>query len=178
MNFIQEIVTIYNGEYKELDKREFHTPQGKYTTQFQIGIITIDTLKFRISQNKSIGINFNNMSADKNFNEPIRMFLYLNKEEKILNIYPKNTFQKVLSFFVKIKNNSQFVFKGKTKLIRQLKQNKELTEQLKNEDIYISISEKYSNQIMLTPINGISDISVFKKYIEILKIIAENTKNT
>jgi hypothetical protein len=44
---------------------------------------------------------------------------------------------------------------------------------LKNENLYISISEKYPNKIMMTPKNGIENFSAFEKYIAVLKVIAE-----
>jgi len=176
MNFIQEIVRKYKGEYTELDKREFHTPEGKYATQFQEGIIIVDEIKFSISQNKSVGINFNSVAANEIYNEPIRIFLHLEKDEKTLYIYPKNIVQKAFYYIKNGETDNQFVYKGKNKVIKQLKQNKELIKKLKDESLYISISEKYPSKIMITPRNGIEDSFVFEKYIEILKIISSKIK--
>ena len=180
MNIIQKIVEKYNGQYNEFDEKVFHTQQGKYITQLQEGKVTIDNIKFAIAQNKSIGINFNVGKSDNLFNESIHLYLYLDKNEKKLNIYPKTKIQKIISCVVNSMAINPFVFKGETYLVDQLKQNRELIDKLKNENIYISISEKYPNKIMMTPKNGIKNISAFEKYIAILNLIAEkiNTANT
>ena len=91
MNFIQEITEKYNGEYIEFDKREFHTPAGKYVTQLQKGIIKIDRIKFSISHNKSIGVNFNHGGVNDIINDQIHIFLHLKTNEKKLNIVAEGT---------------------------------------------------------------------------------------
>lgn len=180
MNIIQKIVEKYSGEYIEFDEKVFHTPEGKYVTQLQEGKVTIGKRKFAISQNKSIGINFNVGKSDSLFNEPMHLFLYLDKNERKLNIYPKTKFQKAISFIAHPKTINHFVFKGENYLINQLEQDHGLKDNLKNENIYISINEKYPNKIMLTPKNGIKNISTFEKYTAILNVIADkiNTANT
>ena len=116
------------------------------------------------------------MAANEIYNEPIRIFLHLEKDEKTLYIYPKNIVQKAFYYIKNGETDNQFVYKGKNKVIKQLKQNKELIKKLKDESLYISISEKYPSKIMITPRNGIEDSFVFEKYIEILKIISSKIK--
>ena len=177
MNIIQELTEKYSGKYSEDLTKSVNSPIGKYIYQPKNGIIEVDGTK--------ISINLNEVGGAMPVTEPFRIILHLDKTyDTELTVFPKGLWKKLLDSilpkrraFIPKAIFKQFWFGGNKDLIKQLVSDKNFTENIKNERIYIKTGKKPTNRIVLTPEYGIKDVDQFEKFVSVLKRIENKIKN-
>jgi len=177
MNIVEELVKKYEGKYSEEVDRGINYPTGKYTFYPQRGIIKVD--------GTIISINIKAVGGAARTAEPYRIMLELDKDYGIspFRIFPKSTVKKITGSIFANDNlnipdpiNKQFSFKGNDALTKALVSDYTFCDNIKNEKVYILISEKYPQHIVLTPAYGIDDLVQFEKFLNILKFIESKVK--
>lgn len=169
MNFIQQLVEKYNGEYSSELTKTFYSPMGKLTYQPKQGTIVVDETKIKISFKEAGGAMRNT--------EPIRIVLFLDKNySKRLSIYPSLNLNYITDLFLQPKGlvipkllKRQFSFRGDSELLKNLVKDQIFCETLLNEEFYLTLNDRFPKSLMLTPANGIYDIEHFEKIIVLLK---------
>lgn len=171
MNFLQQIVDAYDGEYWQDPLKKIHSPGGLITYQPKGGILNIDGTK--------IIINFKEAGGVSRPIEPIRIILKLKQDpNKVLSIYPCTYGSYLLDLIFKHKGlnipkkvSNQFSFRGNKQLIMELVKDPAFCISLMGESIYITLNKKKPKNLLLTPEYGIYSLEHFDKLILILKTI-------
>ena len=177
MNFIEKIVENYNGEYTEEPIKRFNWIGGKITYQPKSGLIEVDGSKLKVSFKEAGGVM---KSTD-----PIRIVLFLDKDYNArLSVYPSlvlNYFSDIIwqpkSLNIPKSIKKQFSFRGNYDLIKKLASDELFCETILNEEIYITLDNRFPKSLMVTPAYGIYDMEHFQKLVLIAKRIEFNIKN-
>ncbi|PIA81748.1 hypothetical protein BFR04_13545 [Gaetbulibacter sp. 4G1] len=171
MNIFKEIASKHDGYYNEEGEKLISGPEGKLFFDAKETIIDVNGSLITIY---STGARGAVRTAD-----PIRIILFLKKDSRTeLTIFPKSKLKKLVEFFIPGKSlkiprkiRSQFSFDGNQKLINELTSDRLFIENILNEEVYIVINKKTSQNILLTPAYGVSSLEQFDKFVEILKSI-------
>ncbi len=169
---IKEIIEKYGGKYSEEKKKSSIFPSGKYSFHPQKGILEI--------KGSRISINVQAVGDASRVAEPYRIILILKKKyNDDLKIYPISILRKIFRLIVPVDRNSSsriqnhYTFAGDNFLISNLINDSRFCDLITNEKVYITLSKRYSDKIVLKPAYGIDDINHFDKLVEILKLIEQ-----
>ncbi len=171
MNFIQQLVEKYNGDYSQELTKTFHSPMGTLTYQPKEGIIVVDGTKIKISLNEAGGA--------MRTTDPFRIVLFLDKDYyKRLEIYPSINFNYLTDLLFQPKGlvipkvlKRRFSFRGDVELLKKLVSDRIFCDNLMHEEFYLTLDDKFPKSLMLTPAYGIFGIEHFEKMIVLLKRI-------
>lgn len=175
MDIVEQYIQKHGGKYHAGNFIGVSTTSGKYSFQQEKGLFNIDGSKISISINSSGGAS--------EVADPYRIILYLKKNYQIeLTIFPKNTIQRIISFFtsrVDKKNGvvkSRYKYSGNKQLIEVLVHNTEFEAMLKTQVVYLNLIEKHPSILMLTPAHGIDSVEQLELFLSTLKTIESELK--
>ena len=178
MNIFKETASKYPAYYNQEGNKVVSGPEGKIYFDAKETVIDVSGSHITVYSVDSIGI--------VPTVEPIRIVLFLKNESELdLTIFPKSRIKKFFEFFIPkkifkipIKIRNQFSFGGNEKLINELMSDRLFIENILNEEVYIVINKKTSQNILLTPAYGISSLEEFDKFVAILKSIESKIRTS
>lgn len=178
MNFIQQIVESYGGDYWEDPLKKIHAPSGLISYQPKGGLIKVN--------DSQIKIVFEESGGAIGTIEPIRIILKLENDFKnSLNIYPRTYLNCLTDLIAQPKSlhlpnqvKKQFSFRGDKGLIKKIAADNLFCKSILDEFIYISLFKSKPKSLILTPAHGLESINHFNKLITVLMSIEEKIKET
>jgi hypothetical protein len=164
MSTIENFISKYSGKLYEGEFKSAHSPFGRYDYQQRKGIVNF--------KGQEIYLGINEVGGANPIGEPFRMKLIRENPLRIRFLiqprgYWARTFRALWASSSKV-FKINYRYKGDSEILRLIMSSKFILDSVEGEFLWIQVSSKHPNVVMITPERGYRDVNHLEKMANIL----------